>query len=940
LKMVMTVLLAFCMTVLSAVVPQEEFRASLSLDQQQYLDSLDTITVLFDPGWAPIEYVNTLGSPSGYAKEYLDIIGTYTGLHFEPVYQHTWHEGLQKLFAGEIDMASSVSPTEQRERLLVFTKPYLTIPVVLVAGHSVGYIGDLSELENEVVAVVEGYPYAEWIMADYPQLTLRPVSNVEEGLRLVEKGKVFGFVESLLVVNHYLTSMGLTSSIKVVGKTAYENTLSMAVGTHLTPLVPILEKALDTISLEDRKSFYEKHMPLRYELRLNRNAILLIFGFSFVVLLVLAIWIVVLLSERRKREMAEQEKENIREDFRHLFESSPIPMGRLGLDGTVLGANKAWFSLFGYAEKEIPNLDLWFAKAYPDHEYRKTVQERWNKALHDKDTSLIESDEYYVTTKSGDTLILEISGTILQDYVLVSFIDITKLKQSLVELEELHQQAERSRMIILSALEDQKDIQHSLAQSKATLDAAINSMTDGVCICDPDGRFILYNRAYLAYYRLADLMQEPATLQDLSSYIEAYHENGNPIPLKQWVGMRALRGERGNDEYRLVKKGSKERWIGSYSYGPILNAQGTLLGAVVVCRDITQVKAAEQTLRYQRNHDYLTGLYSRVYIEHELQHLRNEIPLTIGIVDINGLKVLNDSFGNEMGDAILKKTAQLMIQCADTRAILGRYGGDEFIFILPSLKLEAAQAFVQRMEELAKDVCVEAYHLSLSFGYAVRTDSKETVQQTLRRAEDVLGRNKIYESASEKNKAIALVINSLFAKSNRESQHSKRVSSLCAFLAKKLELSQQDVNRMRIAGLVHDIGKIGVNESILNKPGTLDMQEWEAIKRHPEIGFRILSSSAEYNDLALAVLEHHERWDGTGYPRGLKGEQASLQARIIMIADSFDAMTSERSYKKPMSKDDAIAEIKRCSGTHYDPMLVNLFVSCIDEFSQNNEKPS
>ena len=145
---------------------------------------------------------------------------------------------------------------------------------------------------------------------------------------------------------------------------------------------------------------------------------------------------------------------------------------------------------------------------------------------------------------------------------------------------------------------------------------------------------------------------------------------------------------------------------------------------------------------------------------------------------------------------------------------------------------------------------------------------------------------------------------------------------------------------MRIAGLVHDIGKIGVNESILNKPGTLDMQEWEAIKRHPEIGFRILSSSAEYNDLALAVLEHHERWDGTGYPRGLKGEQASLQARIIMIADSFDAMTSERSYKKPMSKDDAIAEIKRCSGTHYDPMLVNLFVSCIDEFSQNNEKPS
>ncbi|WP_233067572.1 HD-GYP domain-containing protein [Sphaerochaeta sp. S2] len=138
---------------------------------------------------------------------------------------------------------------------------------------------------------------------------------------------------------------------------------------------------------------------------------------------------------------------------------------------------------------------------------------------------------------------------------------------------------------------------------------------------------------------------------------------------------------------------------------------------------------------------------------------------------------------------------------------------------------------------------------------------------------------------------------------------------------------------MRIAGLLHDIGKIGVPESILNKPGTLSESEWEVIKRHPETGFRILSASNEFTDISSAILEHHEHWDGSGYPRGISGESISLQAKIITVVDAFDAMTSSRSYKYPMSIKKAMLELERCAGTHFEPSIVRVFLDSYEEFN-------
>jgi putative nucleotidyltransferase with HDIG domain len=178
-----------------------------------------------------------------------------------------------------------------------------------------------------------------------------------------------------------------------------------------------------------------------------------------------------------------------------------------------------------------------------------------------------------------------------------------------------------------------------------------------------------------------------------------------------------------------------------------------------------------------------------------------------------------------------------------------------------------------------------------------------------------------------RSKTIDIIMDTLFLKSNRESQHSARVSMICELIASNLNFEKDDVNQIKIAGLIHDIGKIGIDEKILNKAGRLNNNEWEEIRKHPEAGWRILSSTKEFSELARFVLHHHEKFDGSGYPNGLKGEEIPIEARIITIADAYDAITSERSYRKGVTKEKAIEEILSCSGTHFDPKIVDVLIN-------------
>lgn len=934
-RVVMLALL--CAHCLLFAAPHPGFLALLNSEEQAFLAQHPSLTVLVDPAMAPLEYLDAQTStPRGVTVAYLDELHALTGITFECVIDHSWKRAYQRFVDGSIDMAIALNRSVEREKHFLFTEPYLSMPIVLMAASQVGYIDGLADIGDRLLAMVDEYSVVEWIEADYPELNTIKVATTEEGLDLVKRGDAFAMVGNLMVLNHYLSIKGMTDHVKVVGVTPYANEFSMAVQKELAPLLGIVEKGLSLISDEAKLRLHSQNLPPLYDWVISRKSQFWILLSIATLLEVFILWIYTLVRQIRRSEDAEHEMVESERKFRLIFEDSPNPLMIVDSAGVILDVNKSWTSLFGLGMWGLTTMERLLHSAYPDEDARIRLSQLWDRILSGNVSDSSEGTQKGVMCELVDSRgsyhTVEVSGAPLPDSILVTFQDLTEQTRTLLRIKELHQEAERSRMITLSALEDQQLSDQSLKESRATLEAAIHSMFDAVYIIDATGSFVMVNNAFYDYYRFTSREQTPPTLHEFKNLFEIFDEQGKPIRPIMMVGLKALSGKSGTEEYRVHKVGTDHWWYGSYSFAPILDSEGKVAAAIVVCRDVTEERMNQQKLLFQRDHDYLTGLYSRVHFEEVLASMEETVPTALGLVDINGLKLVNDTLGHAMGDEVIKRTAELLIEELEEGTFIARYGGDEFAFLMPGRDEAAAEMFIKRVERAAKEISFETFHLSLSSGLACRTFLGETLDETLRRAEEMMERAKLYESASAKSKSVSLLMNSLFAKSMRESQHSRRVSDLCSFLARQLDLSEQEVNRMRTAGLMHDIGKIGISETILNKPGKLSREEWAEVKRHPEIGYRILSAVAEFSDLALAILEHHERWDGSGYPQGLKAEQISYQARIIAIADSYDAMTGVRPYRKPVGKEEAIEEIFNNRGILYDPQIVQVFVSTIGQF--------
>lgn len=382
--------------------------------------------------------------------------------------------------------------------------------------------------------------------------------------------------------------------------------------------------------------------------------------------------------------------------------------------------------------------------------------------------------------------------------------------------------------------------------------------------------------------------------------------------------------------FRIIRPDGEERVV-NLRMIPQLDKDKNHIGNFGTIQDITQIRKTEEEIQYLSYHDYLTGLFNRRFYEEVLAKLDKEenFPLTLVMADVNGLKMINDSFGHAVGDELLRKASNVIKNGCRENDVIARLGGDEFVIILTKTDAETAALIIKRLETLAAREKIRGLKLSIAFGSRTKIRAEENIQKVLKNAEDDMYRHKLYESASMRSKTIELIMNTLYEKSNREMMHSNRVGLICEKIGMKMNLEKDEINQIRTAGLIHDIGKMGIDEKILNKPGALNDDEWKEIQRHPEIGYRILSSVNEFSEMANCILEHHERWDGRGYPKGLKGEEISLQGRIVAVADSFDAMTSDRTYRKGLAQDDAIAEIKRCAGTHFDPGVTKMLIEVV-----------
>lgn len=349
---------------------------------------------------------------------------------------------------------------------------------------------------------------------------------------------------------------------------------------------------------------------------------------------------------------------------------------------------------------------------------------------------------------------------------------------------------------------------------------------------------------------------------------------------------------------------------------------------IAIARDITKRKHLELKLDYLSFHDQLTGLYNRRFFEEELKRLdvKENYPLTLVMADVNGLKLINDSFGHKKGDELLKKTAEVIKKGCRSNDIVSRMGGDEFLVLLTCTDSAETEKLVNRIKSLCEKEKVASINLSISFGWETKFHEDEDISQILKKAEDYMYTKKLFEGPSMRSKTIETIISTLHEKNKREEGHSKRVSLLCRHMGEILGLSDGDVKELESVGLLHDIGKIAIDEAILNKVDKMHEEEWNEIKRHPEIGYRILNTLPDMAEMAKLILYHHEKWDGTGYPKGLKGEEIPYKARIIAIVDAYDAMVSDRAYRKPLSEEKVIQEFRNSAGTQFDPELVKIFV--------------
>lgn len=344
-------------------------------------------------------------------------------------------------------------------------------------------------------------------------------------------------------------------------------------------------------------------------------------------------------------------------------------------------------------------------------------------------------------------------------------------------------------------------------------------------------------------------------------------------------------------------------------------------------------KQSEEKIIYMSFHDILTGLYNRAYFEEELKRMNHPryYPLSVIMVDVNGLKAINDAFGHLQGDELLKNLAKILKKNSREVDVVARLGGDEFAILLPHASKRDAEVFCQRLNDSCQQNNFKPTYLNpnISIGFATQDGTFASCDSIIKEADNKMYQNKIFNAQSREKHLLNAFLTILAERDVHTANHAQHLTKISSMMGQKIGLNSYDLNRLRLLALLHDIGKIGVPETILFKEEPLTGEEWKKLKKHCQIGYRITKNIPDFSSIAKEILYHHERWDGKGYPLGLKEEEIPLLSRIIAIVDAYDAMQSKRNYKKALSTEEAREEIKKNAESQFDPNLVNVFLEIV-----------
>lgn len=467
----------------------------------------------------------------------------------------------------------------------------------------------------------------------------------------------------------------------------------------------------------------------------------------------------------------------------------------------------------------------------------------------------------------------------------------------------------------------------------------IDSLPDATFVIDNNGVVIAWNNAIeeMTGVKKEDIIGK-------GEYVYAVPFYGKPRPILADLIIKPDRAVESSYEV-FVREGDElksEGYVpgayknkGAYLWSKAspLYEENRIIGAIQAIRDITDKKNLEMQLKNYGLYDFLTGLCNRTYFEEEARRAECGRHKSVGLIlcDVDGLKLVNDTMGHAAGDNVLVTAANIVKSSFRKSDIVARIGGDEFAILIPDVTEKALEGMINRIKD-----AIDKYNtnnkeipISLSIGYAYSEDSVICLKELFKKADYNMYLEKTRKRNISKNVIIKRFIDILETKDFINDGHADRLKVLVTDMALAISLPAHKIDDLRLLAQYHDIGKIGVTNNIIFKPGDLTPDEYNKMRRHCEIGHYIAISSSDLAVIADLILKHHEWWNGEGYPLGLKGDEIPIECLIFAIADAFDAMTSKRPYRKIVSYQEALDEIKKYAGTQFSPYLADTFIELI-----------
>jgi diguanylate cyclase (GGDEF)-like protein/PAS domain S-box-containing protein len=595
--------------------------------------------------------------------------------------------------------------------------------------------------------------------------------------------------------------------------------------------------------------------------------------------------------------------------YRRLFETAKDGIIILNAEsGAIDDINPFLEEMLGYSRESLVGKKLWQIGPMKDTEKCKKA------FLELQNTEYIRYENLPLETKDGRLIEVEFVSNVYT-------IDHTKVIQCNIRDITKRRLAER-------AADDAREFAESI----------VSTLREPMLVLSADLRVVKANRSFYKVFEVTPEETEGRPIYQL----------GN----QQWniPELRALLGEivdKNTDfddfevEYEFPSIGRRTMLLNARKVHKAMSKTEAILLAI---EDITERKKIQKALQeskerfeYKSYHDGLTGLYNRSYFSEQMAHLGKDLarsaPLSIISIDIDGLKIINDTFGHKVGDDMLISAATIISACFREVDSVARTGGDEFSVILPGVDRKAV---LEKKSRISKQVDAfnsgtPAVPINMSIGVATSIDvGKETIYDIYQRADENMYQYKLIQAKSQKSKVIDMLLAALSERDFVAQGHAERLSEMSELISSRLRLQDDRRKNLVLLAKVHDIGKVGIPDNILFKPRRLSEEETQKMKEHVQIGHGLASRSQELFHVADLILHHHEFWDGKGYTAGLKGEQIPLECRIFSIMDAYDAMTNTRPYRKGMGKKQAIKELRRCSGTQFEPGLVDEFIRFVE----------